>query len=149
MTVQWKKLLVELESITKGNGRAAWRTAQIVRELWSSAEFLEASRGKMDRVENRLQKFSGRFALGLNDMIQMIEHFPDVKDWQSGRLDVLRDETCKQIMKKTREEHKVVTRNSVSLRQYEELKKKYRKALQRIRELEKQITAMQGKGRGA
>lgn len=98
MTTSWKQLLSEAESLTKANGANAWRTAQIVRELLKDRNFLdEACDQKLDERDSRLQVFSSRFAIGLNEMIQMIEHFPDLKDWESGRLDVLRSETCRLI----------------------------------------------------
>jgi len=77
--------------------------AVAVRNLWKSKEFLaEACDNRLDDLASKLSVFSGRFGLGLNDMIQMINHFPDEKDWKGGRLDVLRDKTCKLLMHEQR-----------------------------------------------
>lgn len=78
----------------------------------------------MDDRDSKLSKYSGRFALGLNDLIQMIEHFPDQKDWESGRLDILRDKTCTLLSSRApRGKH---PRKMVTTDQYEALKRKFR-----------------------
>lgn len=128
MSTSWKSLITELESLTKNNGLAAWRTAQILRALWKDREFTHGEcSGNLDEVEKRLAAFSGRFCVGVNDMIQMIENFPKEADWVSGRLDVLRDETCKALLPK-KEPSKLRTSKTptVPLDQYDELMQKYR-----------------------
>lgn len=128
MTTSWKQLLTEAESLTKSNGKAAWRTAQILRDLWKNREFLsEACGGVLDDMVSKLAKYSGRFALGVNDMIQMIEHFPNEKDWESGRLDILRDETCKKIAARPKRQGEAARhRTVISQAQYEALQRKLR-----------------------
>lgn len=145
MTTSWKQLLTEAESLTKSNGKEAWRVAQIVRDLFKSETFLlEACNRKPDDRDSKLAKFSGRFALGLNDMIQMIEHFPDVKNWESGRLDILRDETCKLLNQRRMTTADVAPkeRKTVTLAQYDELKRRYRALQERTRKLEKENAEM-------
>lgn len=142
MTTNWKSLLTEAESLTKANGKSAWRTAQIVRDLFKSEDFLsQAAGGILDDRDGKLAKFSGRFALGLNDMIQMIEHFPDLKEWESGRLDILRDKTCVLLGKKTAKTTKSATRRSVTVAEYEALKRKYKALQAHARQLEKELAA--------
>ena len=153
MTVSWKQLLTEAESLSKSNGKNAWRVAQIVRDLWKSREFLgEACGGVLDDMTSKLAKYSGRFALGVNDMIQMIEHFPEQKDWESGRLDLLRDETCKRLAAKPRSEGGTKTgkpRKVISQAQYESLQRKNRELQNEIKllrqENEKLLEAIKGK----
>lgn len=136
MAISWKQLLIEADSLTKANGKAAWRTAQIVRELWSRQDFLkEACNSKPDEAEVKLARFSGRFALGLNDMIQMIEHFPSLKEWESGRLDILRDKTCRIVSKRNEKQGASVERRVVTIKEYEALERKYRAAQAEIRRL--------------
>lgn len=129
MTRSWKQLLAEADSVTKGNGASAWRTAQIIRDLWKSKEFLvEACNGVLDDMVSKLAKYAGRFALGVNDMIQMLEHFPDKKDWESGRLDILRDKTCQAIAssgKQRKGDGSRRSRNVISRAEYDALKRKY------------------------
>jgi hypothetical protein len=92
----WKKKLDELRSLTLANGKNAHRTAILLRELYNDKKWLKSEcSDRLDKADETLAEFSGRFALGPNDMMRMIEYFPDVKDWEGGRLDRLRDESIK------------------------------------------------------
>lgn len=94
--MSWKQKMDELKSLTLANGKNAHRVAILLRELYNDKKWLKAECGdKLDKADDTLAEFSGRFALGPNDMIRMIEYFPDVKDWEGGRLDRLRDESIK------------------------------------------------------
>jgi chromosome segregation ATPase len=82
-----------------------------------------------------LAKFAGRFALGVADMIQMIEHFPKQEAWKSGRLDILRDETAKLIARKPRIDKGGTHAGPVSRREHEALQEKLAAARAEIRQL--------------
>lgn len=99
MTTSWKQLILEAESLTENNGKNAWRTALIVRELANCPTFMDECDNDADERDSRLAKFSGRFAISLAEMIHMIEHFPELKHWESGRLDCLRYDTARIIGK--------------------------------------------------
>jgi len=99
---KWQKLVERLDALTASNGVAAWETAKIVSELIAMRSFHKSQGGKKE-ADEKLQSYAGRFALGLNDMVEMFKRFPDVESWRDGRLDILRDETCKQIASEIRQ----------------------------------------------
>lgn len=140
MTTSWKQWLTEAESNSRGIGKSAYLTALAVRELWKSRDFLkEACGGVLDDMSSKLSKFSGRFALGLNDMLHMIDHFPNEKDWVGARLDSLREETCRLILAKNGKDKKQdegARRHVISQAKYKALERKYRTLQARYRKLE-------------
>ncbi len=144
MSTSWKQLLGKLDKFTKHNGVVAWETAKIVRQLWSDQAFLrEGCAGVLDTMTSKLAVYSGRFAFGLNDMLQMIEHFPARKDWEDGRLDLLRDKTARAILKKTSQKKRAKAKRSVITHaDYDALKRKYEQLLAKYRQLEKDHRAI-------
>ena len=99
---KWQKLVERLDALTESNGVAAWETAKIMSELLPMRSFHKSLGGKKE-VEEKLQLYSGRFCLGLSDMTEMFKRFPDVESWREGRLDILRDETCRQLASEIRQ----------------------------------------------
>lgn len=140
MSTSWKRLLGEAQKL-RGVGRHAWRVAQIVRGLFYDEAFRkEGCSGRLGEVEKRLAFLSGSYGLGVNDMVQMIEHFPLRKDWVSGRLDILRDKTCKILSKRSPKPataKQKVKRDVVTKSQFEELKSQYESAWQELQEYKK------------
>lgn len=137
MNTSWKQLIGRLEEITRGTGRDAWESANIIRDLWRSKEFLsEGCDNRLDDLTEKLAVFSGRFALGLNDMLQMIDNFPELKDWERCRLDVLRDKTIR-ILEAGRK--KPETRDRVSRAEFEKLKAENERLKARCKELEQEL----------
>lgn len=150
MSTTWKQWLTEAEKHSRGVGKSAYLTALAVRELWKSREFLkEACGGVLDDMSSKLTKFSGRFALTLNDMLQMINHFPNEKEWAEGRLDLLREETCKIVLSKTKRrspQDEAGKRNVISQAKYKALERKYRALQARYRKLEAEYNKLVGSG---
>jgi hypothetical protein len=143
--MDWKKWIARLERRSKKNGAQAWQDAKDVKLLWSSQEFLrDGCAGVLDNLTTKLAKYSGMWGLGLNDMLQMIEHFPNRKDWESGRLDVLRDKTAQAIAAKANKNkaRKKIKRDVVTHAAYNELKRKYEQLLAKYKQLEKDHRAM-------
>ena len=141
MSKNWKTLVAELDLLTEANGINAWKTAEILRTLWETAAFCKGLGGK-EQAEVKLQEYAGRFALGLNDMLMMIKHFPNKKDWESGRLDVLRDDTAKILSARNANKKKGNGKprfGSISRREYEALKEELAKAKAKIRVLQKEL----------
>lgn len=153
MTTSWKQWLTSAESNSRHIGANAHQTAVAVRNLWKSKEFLaEACDNRLDDLASKLSVFSGRFGLGLNDMIQMINHFPDEKDWKGGRLDVLRDKTCKLLMQQQPARPDGKLRKVVKRSEYQELQNRYQELQGRFHQLEAENKrlhkALQGMIRG-
>lgn len=150
MSMSWKQWLTEAEKHSRGVGKSAYLTAIAVRELWKSREFLkEACGGVLDDMSSKLAKFSGRFALNLNDMLQMINHFPSEKAWAEGRLDLLREETCRIVLSKSKRKptnDDPTKRNVISQAKYKALERKYRALQARYRKLESEYNKLVGSG---
>jgi len=100
--LKWQKFVERLDALTESNGIAAWETAKIVSELLPMKMFHKSQGGKKE-AEDKLQLYSGRFALGLNDMVEMFKRFPKEESWKDGRLDILRDETCRLVNSEMRQ----------------------------------------------
>lgn len=106
MTAQWKRMVTELNRLTKSNASNAWRVAQIIRELSSDVEFMAECGERPDEVESRLRQYSERCGFWPSEMVEMIEAFPDAKDWASGRLCYLRDEAHRLLIQRRSEERR-------------------------------------------
>lgn len=102
MSSSWKQLVTELEKISAGAPKAAWRTAKIVHSLLNSGEFLaEACSGKHDERDAMLDKYCQRLGRWSPlELAQMIDHFPLWEDWKDGKLRDLFDKTCRAINRK-------------------------------------------------
>lgn len=151
MSTTWKQWLLEAEKHSMGIGKSAYLTAIAVRELWKSRDFLrEACGGILDDMSSKLSKFSGRFALNLNDMLQMINHFPNEKDWSQGRLDLIREETCRIVLAKPRQRsdgNESAKRNVITQAKYKALERKYRALQAKYRKLEEEYQKLTGSKR--
>lgn len=112
----WKSLLAEAKSLTKNNGVNAWRTALIVRELMRGVEsdaFLhEGCGGILENRDSQLASLVGRFALSVSDMENMLNYFPDKRDWERGRLDILRDDATKALGRDFAKTHQIATKRT-------------------------------------
>jgi len=141
MNTTWKSRLGKLETLIKGSSRKAFEIATELRELWNDKTFLaEACSGKPDVADEKLSRFADATGYHLNELLQMLEHFPNQADWKDGHLRHLYDETCKAIAKKRGKSGASAsepgpTRRRVSLAEYEELQRKYKAAQLEIRRL--------------
>ena len=98
--MNWRKLFEEMKALTQAIPKNAHRVATIMRELYNDRTFLKNECDDRPSIaDEKLGEFSGRFALGPNDMVMMINYFPDLKDWENGRLDRLRDKAITQFNK--------------------------------------------------
>ena len=151
MPSSWKQLLIEANSLTSNNGKNAYRTAQIIKQLVDDKQFLsESCKGSLDDRDSKLAVFSGRFAVGVHDMLAMLNHFPKTEDWKSGRLDLLRDKAATAMIaaeRATRSDkggsHK--TSPSDPKKQLAELRKKYTAALRECTKLRREKNNLQRK----
>lgn len=101
MSTSWKQLIIEAKELTKDNGKNAWRLAQVIRDLSKNGDFLsDACKGDLHERDSQLDVFSQRFGLNVIEMIQMIEHFPNLSDWADGRFRILSDKTARIIQQK-------------------------------------------------
>lgn len=57
----------------------------------------EACGGKVDAADKTLSRFADATGYRLNQLLQMLEHFPNQADWKDGHLWRLYDETCRAI----------------------------------------------------
>lgn len=153
MSTTWKSRLGKLETLIKGSARNAFEIATELRELWNDKTFLaEACSGKPDEAESKLSRFADATGYYLNELLQMLEHFPNQADWKDGHLRHLYDETCKAIAKKAQERRASSTgdskggagksgdmpapkRHRVTIAQYEALQQKYKASQAEIRRL--------------
>ena len=141
----WRTLVKKLDSLTVTNGVNAWETAQIITELWNMEVFKEEICGN-EQAEAKLQEYAGRFALDIQDMKEMFRRFPDRKDWESGRLDVLRDDTARLLLAETaaaRKKNGKPRFGSISRREYEKLKEELASAKNKIRQLQKRVRELE------
>jgi hypothetical protein len=135
MSTSWRQRITKLETLTKGNGQSAWETAQELRELWKDREFLadkDACNGVLDEMASKLSVYADRFGFNLNEMIQMIDHFPDAKDWQTGRLRSLYNETCKLILAK-KSKKDFAKKHRITQAQYEALQRENRELKKEVK----------------
>ncbi len=127
MSTSYKQLIGEAKTLTANNGKNAHRVAEILRQLFNDPKFLEDHcEQSLDKRDDELAQFAGRFALGVNDMLQMINYFPLAKDWADGRLDILRDKTCRLMTMKTGRatDSESASQRRITVAMYEELQEK-------------------------
>jgi hypothetical protein len=134
----WKSVIERLNYLIKGHGSRAWEVATNLKFLWTSDQFLVHCGDRL-AVEERLAKYADAIGYHLNDLLQMIEHFPSKADWKDGQLRELYDETCRLIAKKRKPyaDGEKVHRDRVTRAQYDALLKKYKAAQAELRRLRK------------
>lgn len=151
----WKSIVRRLDTVIKGTGERAWEIASSVKLLWDDPEFLkQACDSSKAKVEEKLAGYAAAVGRHLNDLLQMIEHFPAKSDWKDDQLVSLYDETCRLIAQKRSQQRKeyadgeTITRKRVALaeyealqNEYEALQKKYRASQAEVRRLRKIIEA--------
>jgi archaellum component FlaD/FlaE len=104
MSTTWKSRLGKLELLIRGSGNRVFEIATELRELCNDKEFLaDACQGSLDEAEEKLSRFTDTTGFYLNELLQMLEHFPNQTDWKDGHLRHLRDEMCRSIAKKEKE----------------------------------------------
>lgn len=140
MSTNWKSRLGKLETLIKGSARKAFEIATELRELWNDKTFLaEACSGKPDVADEKLSRFADATGYHLNELLQMLEHFPNQADWKDGHLRHLYDETCKAIASKKKsgvsDDHSAPSRRRVSLAEFEALQQKYKAAQAELRRI--------------
>jgi hypothetical protein len=136
----WKSIIRRLDSLVKGTGERAWEIATIVKLLWDDQDFLaQACDGSKAKVEETLATYASSIGRHLNDLIQMVEHFPSKTDWKDDQLVSLYDETCSLIAKKRKPyaDGEKVHRDRVTRAQYDALLRKYKAAQAELRRLRK------------
>lgn len=139
---RWKTLLEQMDALTKANGLNAWKTATILKELWANKAFKDEQGGD-EQAKVELAEYSGRFSLGVDDMLTMIERFPNKDLWRSGRLDILRDDAAKAVLAERAEENAGKQGNGqprfgpINRREYDKLKEENRKLKAEVRKLKK------------
>lgn len=130
----WTSIVSRLNRLVKGHGNRAWEIAINLKLLWSNKEFV-AHCGDQAQVGERLAKYADAIGYHLNDLLQMIEHFPSKADWKDGQLRELYDKTCRLISQRTGER---ITRDRPSWKsKYQSLEKRYRAAQAELRRLRK------------
>jgi hypothetical protein len=97
MSTTWKSRLGDLERLIKGSGNRAFEIATELRELWKDKEFLVDCNGSLDEAEEKLSRYADATGYHLNELLQMLEHFPKAEDWKDGHIRHVYDETCKAI----------------------------------------------------
>jgi hypothetical protein len=101
MTTSWKQWRTCAERNSKGAGASAFKTAEAIRELFKSREFVDECHNRvLDNATEELSTYAGRFGMYVHEMLAMIDHFPNEVDWDQKSLRRLYDETCKAIGKK-------------------------------------------------
>jgi hypothetical protein len=76
-------------------------------------------------------------------MLQMIDQFPKEEDWAKGRLDKLREETCRLVLsKRPKEAAEKKNRLVITQAQYKSLERKYRCLQSRYRRLRHDYDAL-------
>lgn len=150
MNTTWKSRLGKLETLLKGSARKAFEIATELRELWNDKTFLaEACSGKPDEAEQKLSKFADATGYHLNELLQMLEHFPNQADWKDGQLRHLYDETCKAIAGKRKSrsagsaDDNAPHRRRVSLAEYEALEREKQDSDRRAKDAEKRAKELQ------
>lgn len=138
--MNWKSRLGKLEQLLKGTGNRAFQVATELRALWNDKAFLaEACEGRPDLAEEKLSRFiDAAGGYHLNELLQMLEQFPNQADWKDGHLRHLYDETCKALVKKGKSAASDTKpeRRRVSLAEYEEVLREKKELAKRVRELE-------------
>lgn len=140
MSTNWKSRLGKLETLIKGSARKAFEIATELRELWNDKTFLaEACSGKPDVADEKLSRFADATGYHLNELLQMLEHFPNQADWKDGHIRHLYDETCKAIAGKRKsgvsDDPSAPPRRRVSLAEFEALQQKYKAAQAELRRI--------------
>ncbi len=139
MNTNWKSRLGKLETLIKGSAKKAFEIATELRELWNDKAFLtEACSGKPDEADKKLSRFADATGYHLNELLQMLEQFPNQADWKDGHLRHLYDETCKALAKKGKsaDTGPKPERRRVSLAEYEVVLREKKELTKRVRELE-------------
>jgi len=78
-------------------------------------------------------------------MIHMVEQFPAEKDWAGGRLDLIREETCRIVLSKSKRRSggdDQGKRHVISQAKYKALENKYRALQARYRKLESEYNKL-------
>lgn len=97
MSSSWKSLITEARRLTKDNGRHAYRCAEICRTLLADKEFMDVECGhKPDEADARLDDIADRFNFSSYELRQMLDHFPNADDWQTGKLRSLYNRMCRE-----------------------------------------------------
>jgi len=141
VNTSWKSRLAKLESLLKGSANRSYEIAVELRSLWNDKTFLaEACKGRPDEADRILSRFIEATHFDLNELLQMLEQFPNEADWKDGNLRRLYNETCKAIAAKRgksggSKDDKGPKRHRVTIAEYEELQRKYKASQAEIRRL--------------
>lgn len=134
-----KELINRLDKLSKGSGLNAYEKCLIIKEIFENKKHLKFFKNADNRAE-KLQEHAGTMALTVAVCLHMIEFFPNKKDWENGRLDILRDKSAKLLMEKISN-----TKTTTSKRKCSSWKDKYFKLLEDYRELELKYTDVKGR----
>lgn len=144
MSTTWKSRLGKLETLIKGSSNRTFAIATELRAIWTDPLFVsEACSGKLDEAENKLAKFTDATGYHLNELLQMLDHFPNQADWKDGHIRHLYDETCKAIAGKRKsadsKDGSVPHRRRVSLAEFEAIQHDRDELKQEVRELKAEL----------
>ena len=144
MSTTWKSRLGKLETLIKGSGNKVFAIATELRSLWTDPLFVsEACSGKLDDAESKLSKYADATGYHLNELLQMLEHFPNQEDWKDGHIRHLYDETCKAIASRRKsgdsKDDSAPHRRRVSLAEYEAVQKERDDLARQKRELTAEV----------
>jgi len=150
----WKSVIDRLESLTSEFGVRAWETAGLVQQALSKGYMVKQAGGE-EQAKVKLEEYTGRCGYTLDNLLAMIECFPEKEHWQTKRLDLLLSETCKKIQEKSSGgKNGAVARKSMSWKarciKAENSLKKERTENRKLRRendrLKKEIKELQGVG---
>lgn len=142
MSTTWKSRLGKLERLIKGSAKNAFEIATELRELWKDPAFLaEACNGKIDDMDDKLERFASATPCHLNELLQMLEHFPNQADWKDGHILHLRDEAAKATLKrgKSADSEGKPRQRRVSLAEYEAIQRERDELAKEKRQLTAEI----------